>query len=209
MRIFKNRVEAGLELAQMLAEFSNTDAIVLALPRGGVIVGAEVAKALALPLDIIVTLKIGAPDNPNCAIGVIDLDGHGVWNEYEVSFVDKKWLDEKVSDGTKEAMCSMELYRGKPGTLVLTGKTVIIIDDCIANGHTMRAALNYAKKLGAQKIVVAAPIAHPLIKCDLEELVRVCTIEAPSPFYSVEQYYEDFPQVSEIEVMEALDKIIN
>ena len=204
MAVFKNRVEAGKKLAEILESFRGTDAIVLGLPRGGVIVAKEIAHALNLPLDIIVTRKIGAPDNEEYAIGAIDLDGDGIWNEYEVSFVDKQWLAEKVAQEKAEAKRRQTLYRHGRSPLNLSKKIVIIVDDGIATGHTIHAALRYAKKQGAKKIIIATPVAHPLVKSDLEETVEVYTLETPPVFSSVGQWYKDFPQVEDDEVIKAL-----
>ena len=126
MTIFKNRTEAGKKLAELLSEFKGTDAVVLALPRGGVIVGQEIARALNLPLDIIVTRKIGAPGNDEYAIGAIDINGNGSWNEAERSYVDKKWLAEKIVSEKKEAERRWNAYRKGRDPLDLKNKTIII-----------------------------------------------------------------------------------
>lgn len=102
MTIFKNRAEAGKKLAALLNNYKYTNSIVLALPRGGIIVGKEVAQELSLPLDIIVTRKIGAPGNNEYAIGAIDINGNGVWNESERAYVDKKWLENKITEEKKK-----------------------------------------------------------------------------------------------------------
>ncbi len=135
--IFKDRIDAGKKLAVVLSDFKNTDAIVLALPRGGVVVAKEVAYELGLPLDIIVTRKIGAPGNDEYAIGVIDITGAGVWNEAERAYVDTKWLDQKIESEKKEAMRRFETYRKGMGALNIKNKTIIIVDDGIATGLTM------------------------------------------------------------------------
>src|SRR3989344_9668152 len=154
MTIFKNRAEAGKKLAEILSDFKNTNAIVLALPRGGVVVAKEVARELGLPLDIIVTRKIGAPGNDEYAIGAIDITGAGVWNEAERAYVDHKWLEHKVESEKKEAIRRFETYRKGMGQLSLKNKTVIIVDDGIATGLTMQAAVAYAKREGALRVVV-------------------------------------------------------
>lgn len=204
MIIFKNRTEAGKKLSLVLEDLRGTNAIILALPRGGVIVAKEVADALNLPLDIIVTRKIGAPENDEYAIGAIDLDGEGVWNELERSRVDKKWLAEKIGDEKREAMRRWSLYRGVRGPLNLHHKTVVIIDDGIATGLTMGAAIAYAKRKGAQKVVVAVPVAAADSVRELKTETDVRTIETPLFFSAVGEWYEDFPQVSDHEVTEVL-----
>lgn len=204
MTVFKNRTEAGKKLAETLSDFKNTDAIVLALPRGGVVVAKEVAKVLGLSLDIIVTRKIGAPGNDEYAIGAIDINGRGVWNEAERAYVDKKWLEHKIETEKKEAMRRFETYRKGRGALDLKNKAVIIVDDGIATGLTMHSAVAYAKHEGAEKVVVAVPVASAesvrVIKKDAD--VRV--LETPIFFSAVGQWYEDFPQVGDEEVVSIL-----
>ena len=202
--IFKDRSEAGKKLAKLLHEFKNTHTIILALPRGGVVVGAEVARTLNLPLDIIVTRKIGAPGNPEYAIGAIDIEGNGVFNEAEIANVDREWLENEIAKEKQEAERRWKEYRGKRGPLDLANKTAIIIDDGIATGMTMKAALRYVKKLGAQKIVVAAPVASLSTLAEFKQEVEVRTLENPELFFAVGQFYEDFPQVSDKEVIQAL-----
>ena len=204
--IFKDRTEAGKKLVRLLSEFKGTKTIVLALPRGGVVVGAEVAHALSLPLDIIVTRKIGAPGNSEYAIGAIDIEGNGVFNEAEIANVDKKWLENEVAKEKKEAERRWKEYRGKRGPLDLTNKTVIIVDDGIATGMTMKAAIRYAKKLGAQKIIVVAPVASLSTLAEFKQEVEVRTLENPELFFAVGQFYEDFPQVADKEVITILQK---
>lgn len=204
MVIFKNRTEAGKKLAVLLADLKGTDAIVLALPRGGIIVAKEVARELGLPLDIIVTRKIGSPGNDEYAIGAIDLDGEGVWNEAERSQVDKAWLAKKIDSEKKEAVRRWHTYRGSRGPLELKGRTAIIVDDGIATGLTMRAAIAYAKRKEAQKVIVAVPVSAEDSLRMLEKDAEVRAIEAPVFFFAVGEWYEDFPQVSDEEVINTL-----
>lgn len=204
MTIFKNRVEAGKKLAEHLTEFKGTNAIILALPRGGVIIGAEVAHALNLPLDIIVTRKIGAPGNEEYAIGAIDIEGSGVFNESETAGVNKEWLNKEIAKEKQEAERRWREYRGTRGPLDLAGKTAIIVDDGIATGMTMKAAARYAKKLGSQKVVIAVPVAPLSTVAELKQEADVHTLETPSLFFAVGQFYEDFPQIEDKEVIQAL-----
>ena len=199
MTIFKNRIEAGKKLAERLAEFKETNAIILALPRGGIITGAEVAHALDLPLDIIVTRKIGAPGNEEYAIGAIDIEGTGVFSESEAA-----WLNKEITKEKQEAERRWQEYRGTRGPLELVGKTVVIVDDGIATGMTMKAAVRYAKKLGAQNVIVAVPVAPQSTVAELKQEVDVRTLETPVLFFAVGQFYEDFPQISDQEVIRLL-----
>ncbi|MBI5401183.1 MAG: phosphoribosyl transferase [Candidatus Yonathbacteria bacterium] len=202
--IFKNRSEAGKKLAHLLEDMRGTNAIILALPRGGVIVAKELASALNLPLDIIVTRKIGAPGNDEYAIGAIDIDGEGVWSEFERAQVDRTWLAKKIESEKKEAERRWQKYRGTRSPFDLHGKTAIIVDDGIATGLTMRAAVAYAKRKGAQKVVVAVPVAAADSARNLKTEADVRILETPVFFSAVGEWYEEFPQTEDNEVISAL-----
>jgi len=202
--IFKDRQDAGKKLALLLDNYKGTNAIVLALPRGGIIIGREVAEALNLPLDIIVTRKIGAPGNEEYAIGAIDIHGNGVWNENERAYVDKRWLENKIMEEIREAERRWGTYRKGRGPLELKGKTVIIVDDGIATGLTMQAAVAYARQTNAKEVVVAVPVASTESVGVLKEVVEVYVIETPVFFSAVGEWYEYFPQVSDQEVVSVL-----
>lgn len=204
LTIFKDRTEAGKKLAEILSDFKNSNAVVLALPRGGVVIGKEVAKALNLPLDIIVTRKIGAPGNDEYAIGAIDINGNGVWNEIECQNVDKKWLENKIATEKKEVERRLNTYRQGRGSLSIKGRTVIIVDDGIATGLTMQASVAYAKQTDAGKIVVAVPVASTESIRVLKGVAEVYVIETPIFFSAVGEWYEYFPQVSDNEVVSML-----
>lgn len=204
MTVFKNRAEAGKKLAETLSDFKNTNSIVLAIPRGGVIVAKEVANELNLPLDIIVTRKIGAPGNDEYAIGAIDVNGNGVWNEAERAYADPKWLEHKIETEKREAIRRFETYRKGMGQLSLKNKTVIIVDDGIATGLTMESAVAYAKSEGAEKVVVAVPVASSESVRSIKKGADVRVLETPIFFSAVGEWYEDFPQVSDEEVVASL-----
>lgn len=203
--LFKDRQEAGQKLAKILEDFKGKDAIVLALPRGGVVVGAEIAKALNLPFDIIAVRKIGSPESEEYAIGAIDVDGDGIWNEEELKKVNKEWLAQKIQKEKKEAERRLNLYRQGRVLLDLKGKTAIIVDDGIATGLTVKSAIRYAKKMGAQKVVVASPVAPQETVDDLKkEADEVRILEMPAFFFAIGQFYESFPQVEDEEVVKIL-----
>lgn len=203
--MFKDRTHAGRLLAEELsarhAERENT--IVLGIPRGGVVLANEVARRLSLPLDIIVTSKIGAPGNPEYAIGAVDPDGEVTPNPYAAySLLELKQLAVPVHHKIESRL---RLYRGAQEPLNLSGKTVILIDDGIATGLTVISAIAYLRRHGASSIVVAVPViaagAAALIRPDVDELVA---LEEPEVFYAVGQFYRHFDQVSDDEVLEAL-----
>lgn len=203
---FKDRSDAGKKLATLLTPHVGTDAIILAIPRGGVIVGDMVARTLKLPLDIVVTRKIGAPGNEEYAIGAIDIDGAGTFNEKEVAAVDKKWLEETTAKERGEAERRFALYRGTRGPLELKGKTAIIVDDGIATGLTIKVAIQYVKKLGAERVIVASPVASLETMKELAQMAETKILTASPLFFAVGQFYENFPQVSDEEVMMILKK---
>jgi len=201
--MFKNRAEAGKLLAQKLAHYRDTGALVLALPRGGVVVGAEVAQALASPLDIIAVRKVGHPHHPEYAIGAVDESGGIFMNEMETASIDQSWLKEEIKRERAEALRRARVYRGAHGPLNVEGKTVIIADDGIATGLTMRLAVESAKKRGAKKIVVAVPVAPPEAVAQLTRGgAEVVTLEPPEAFLgAVGAHYLEFAQTQDDEVI--------
>ena len=202
---FKDRIDAGKQLAQELKVYKNDpEAITIALPRGGVVIGFEISKALNLPLDIVVPRKIGAPGNEEFAIGAVAEDGEPMLNEEVVKLynISKKYIDETIEKEKKEAQRRLKTYRGDRQPLDLKNKTAIIVDDGIATGATMIAAIHSTKAKGASKIVVAVPVGAP----DSVEKVRalvdeVVCMDTPAFFGAVGAFYEVFPQTTDEEVI--------
>jgi len=206
MSLLKNRVEAGKQLAQAIKTASE-NAIVLAVPRGGVVVGYEVAKALKIPLDVIVTKKIGAPDNPELAIGAVAEDGTFILDEDLASrlFVPKEYVNEEVERMKQEIHRRLIRYRGDIPYPSLKGREVIIVDDGVATGSTLKAALRLLRHKGANTVTVAVPVGPPDTIRELEKLAdRVVVLQTPEPFYAIGQFYVDFTQTSDEEVTELL-----
>lgn len=208
--IFKNRVKAGEKLAAALGKFKNApDTIIIALPRGGIIVGYEVAKKLNLPLDIVVPRKIGAPGNPEFAIGAITETGEGIFDEMTVGAygITESYLQNEIKKEKAEAVRRLKLYRGTRPPLNLKNKTVILVDDGLATGLTMRAAIKTAKKSCAKKIIVAVPVTSPeaveIIKKEVDEAIY---LEAPAFFGAVGSFYEEFEQTADDEVIDLLSR---
>ncbi len=206
MQIFKDRVEAGRALAEALKTYAGIpDVCLFALPRGGVVLGVEVAKALGLPLDVIVTRKIGAPFNEEYAIGALAETGDVVWNEAERAATDQKILGEVVTKERKEAERRVKKFRDGQPLRDLTAKTAIIIDDGIATGLTIRAAIAAVKHQHAAKIVLAVPHGAAEAITELKsEADEVIVLEMPTPYTAVGAFYHDFPQVTDAEVVELL-----
>ncbi|MBI4138576.1 phosphoribosyl transferase [Candidatus Uhrbacteria bacterium] len=204
--VFRDRAEAGKKLAGKLSEFSGrSDVLLYALPRGGVAVGVEVAKALALPLDVIVTRKIGAPSNEEYAIGALAETGEIVWNEGEKAANDPKRVERIVATERAEAARRVEAYRSGRALPSFHGKTVIIVDDGIATGLTMNAAVEAARHQGATRIIVSVPHGA---KESLEELrrtgVEVIALSEPASYGAVGQFYSEFQQLEDSDVTRLL-----
>lgn len=207
---FKNRQDAGQQLAKKLSKYADKkDVIIIGLPRGGVVTAAEVAKELKAPLDIVVPRKIGAPGNPEFAIGAITEDGEGIINQETVDFynIPQDYIDETVAKEKLEAQRRLKLYRGDRPPLDLEGKTVILIDDGIATGSTMRAAVASSRAKKAGKVVVAVPVtaadSKALIEGECDEFVCV---DVPGYFGAVGSFYEEFSQTEDEGVVEILEK---
>ena len=205
--MFYDRKEAGKLLAEKLGAYKNAaDTVVVALPRGGVVVGRAVADALELLLDIVVPRKIGAPGNEEYAIGAI-CGNAAVWNERERAIVDTKWLEEKIAAEKTEAARRISTYRKGMQPEDFHGKTILLVDDGIATGLTMRAAIKHLKAQGVAKIVVAVPIAPPeTIATFTREADEVIALHQPLFFGAVGFFYEHFKQVEDEEVVALMQK---
>lgn len=200
---FFDRRQAGQQLAaKLLAYRHRPEVMVLALPRGGVPVGQEVATALGAPLDVFVVRKLGVPDHPEYAFGAIASGGVTVMNpEAEHLQLDAREVDAVVAREQQELSRRERLYRGGKPPLVLRDKTVILVDDGLATGATMRAAVRAVRRQGAGRVVVAVPVAASdtaqSIRAEVDDMV---CISMPSPFHAVGLWYEQFDQVSDDEV---------
>lgn len=206
--LFNNRTDAGQRLVTLLEDYRGADnALVLGLPRGGMVVGVEVALALELPLDVWVTRKIGAPFNPELAIGSVDSNGKllmdkGAAKLYEIS---DRYIREETRNQVDEIKRRYQAYRGTDEAPDVTGKTVLVVDDGIATGYTMLAALQSIKDNGAGHIVCAIPVASPRVMNQLEQISdKVACLSTPSYFGAVGEFYRNFEQVSDEEVLECL-----
>lgn len=207
--MFKDRNEAGKLLAKALAKYKNEKAVVYALPRGGVVVGYEVAKALKSPLDIIVTRKIGHPDNPEYAICVVDEEGSLLCNEVEIRSVDQDWLKAEILLEQQEAKRRVALYRGGRKPESVEGKVAIIVDDGVATGFTMRLAVRSIRAQNPKKIVVAVPVASLEAGQSVynEGADEIIMFEPPEEFLgSIGAHYLQFEQVEDSEVISLLQK---
>ncbi|MBI4079847.1 phosphoribosyl transferase [Candidatus Kaiserbacteria bacterium] len=211
--MFRDRAEAGRKLAKKLMQYrlpaqaGGKNAIVLALPRGGVVVGYEIARALSLPLDIIAVRKIGHPLHPEYAIGAVDENGARILNAREAATVDKEWLAAETEREMQEARRRSTVYRGGKTAEKLQGKVVILVDDGIATGLTIRLAVRSAKVQKPAKIVVAVPVApsDSLRALEEEGADELIVLEPPEHFAgAVGAHYVRFDQTTDEEVIELL-----
>lgn len=204
---FRNREEAAKRLAKELLEYRGKNPVVLAIPRGGIIIAYEVAKALNAPLDLIIPRKIGAPGNPELAIGAVTEDGTTILNQRLVAElgISKDYIELEKEDQIQEIKRRIKVYRGDAPPQSLEGKTVIVVDDGIATGATMKAAIHSIRKQSPSTIVVATPVGPPdtieELRREVNELVCLVVFE---PFFAIGQFYEDFSQVSDEEVIRLL-----
>lgn len=203
-RGFSNRQDAGRKLAAGLWKYSNDDrALVLALPRGGVPVAAEVAAVLGKPLDVLVVRKLGVPGHEELAMGAIAGGGVRVLNEEMVAHLQlgRTEVDEVIRRENAELERRERLFRGGRAPLLVAGTTVIVVDDGIATGSTMSAAIELLRQLHAERVVVAVPVAPgDSVRRLRGEADEVVVLLEPEPFIAVSRWYEDFPQVTDAEV---------
>ena len=205
---FFNRTEAGEFLAEDLSSYANReDVIVLALPRGGVPVAAEVAKRLNAPLDVFVVRKLSLPGHPELAMGAIASGGVRVFNGEIVNGL--RIPDEVIDAVSGEELIELQrrekVYRAGLPPLEVEGKTVIVVDDGIATGSTMLAAVAALRQLNAAYIVIATPVVAASTYREMQRAAdEVAAVMIPENFYAVGQWYEDFSQTSDEEVGELL-----
>jgi putative phosphoribosyl transferase len=208
MKIFRDRTEAGMELGRRVARLGLTGpVIVLGLPRGGVPVACEVAAALAAPVDVLVVRKLGAPFNPELAVGAIAFGGVTVYNEQllEQLGLDSQALESIRARELEELERRERAYRGSKPPPDLAGKTVVVVDDGVATGATMHAAVLACRKLEPRRVLVAVPTAAVDAVARLTEVAdRVIAVHTPEPYFGVGAWYAEFPQLTDEEVLEAL-----
>lgn len=206
---FRNRNEAGRCLAARLTHLHDEKPVVLALPRGGVAVAAEVAQSLHAPLDIVLVRKIGAPFQPELAVGAVADGGHieTVINPDVADFVPEAWIGEEKVRQLQEIERRRAVYVGGRPRVPVAGRTAILVDDGIATGATMLAALRSVRRANPKRLVLAVPVAPPDILPELRaEADEVVCLQAPHPFGAIGAFYEDFHQLDDAEVIRLLDE---
>ncbi|MBN2251979.1 MAG: phosphoribosyltransferase [Candidatus Altiarchaeota archaeon] len=203
---FADRTDAGKKLAARLSKYKGTDSVILAIPRGGVAVAAGIAKELDTCISLIIPRKIGAPHNPELAIGAVTMDGTLVLDEELVASlnVSPEYLEKEKAVQIQEIRRRVLAYGA--GRLIIGNKTVIIVDDGIATGATMKAAILSVKKKNPAKLVVAVPVAPKETVKELgKEVDEIVCLHAPAYFGAVGEFYGDFSQTGDVEVMDILE----
>jgi predicted phosphoribosyltransferase len=210
LKQFRDRAEAGRRLAAKLVDYAGRpDVLVLALPRGGVPVGFEVAQALEAPLDIFVVRKLGVPGHEELAMGAIASGGTCVLNNDVIAALKPPFhvIQEVAARERQELERRERAYRGDRPPLEVRGRTVILVDDGLATGSTMRAVVAALRRLEPARLIVAVPTAAPSTCVEIGEVADgcICAI-TPEPFYAVGIWYEDFPQTTDEEVCDLLER---
>jgi len=204
---FRDRRDAGRRLAAELVDLAQERPVVVALPRGGVPVAAEVAQALGAPLEIFGVLKVGAPGNRELAVGAIAEDGTGVLDPRSAGRLGmtQAMLDEALERDAKELRRRVERYRGGRAPVAVGGRTVIVVDDGLATGLTVLAAVRGLRRRDPARIVVAVPVgSDESVSMLAEEVDRVVCLMTPEPLLGVGRWYWNFAPVSDDQVIEAL-----
>lgn len=205
---FRDRVDAGRTLAHLLSAWAGrTDVIVLGLPRGGVPVAFEIARELQAPLDVFLVRKLGVPGHEELAMGAIATGGVRVLNPDVVGPLGiPDHAIERVTQQQQEELRRREVaYRGTRPVPDVRGKTVILVDDGLATGSTMRAAISALRQQGPERIIGASPVGAPSVCAELDRLVdRMICATMPEPFHAVGLWYDDFSETSDDEVRELL-----
>jgi len=208
--MFTDRKDAGLQLAEKLKHYKNRDGVlVLALPRGGAVPGFEIARAIDSPLDVLIVRKIGFPGQEELAIGAVSETGAIALNEDVISHggISKKYIEDAIAVQKNEIARRIRLYRGGKRLEKLEGKTIILVDDGVATGATMKAAVASMKEEKIERLVVAIPVSPPDTADELRAMADefVC-LYTPADLMAVGNYYLDFSQVTDKEVAEILKK---
>jgi putative phosphoribosyl transferase len=203
--MFKDRHDAAVQLAARLAKYKNGEGVVLGIPRGGVPMGYEIAVDLGFTLDLALTKKIGHPQHPEFAVGSVTLQGYSV-SDYAQD-VPEAYIEGEVARIQGELRRKQQLFVGNRPLVDVRGKTVIIVDDGIATGNTIMAAAEGVRSGKPGKIVIAVPVAPPQVIPELEKVAdEVVALLQPPGFRSVGQYYDDFEQVEDSEVIAVIKK---
>ena len=204
--MYEDRIDAGERLAEALKAQAGPGTVILAIPRGGVVVGEVIARTLGVPLDVVVPRKVGAPGNAELGIGAV-APGVRVLDPWLIERlgVSEEYLEREIAAQEAETIRRLEAYRAGRPPVDLHGRTAIVVDDGVATGGTAVAALRWARAQGAATVVLAVPVAPPQTLQRLRrEADEVVALETPEPFFAVGEWYRSFDQTSDEEVITAL-----
>jgi putative phosphoribosyl transferase len=203
--LFEDRSDAGQKLAEALQAYKGKDAVVYGIPRGGVIVANEIARSLEAPLDLVITRKIGHPLYPEYAIAAVGEGGQLSTNPRETEYVDKEWFEEEVRIQQEEAQRRRQLYMQDRKAFNAANKIAIIVDDGLATGLSMFAAIEDVRRRGPSRIIVAVPVAPTETVRKLSLVANeVVALYTPEDFRAIGGFYKRFDQVTDAEVVQAL-----
>jgi putative phosphoribosyl transferase len=208
--MFKDRTEVGKSLAEKIRGMNLKKPIVLAIPRGGVPVAKEIALAIRAPLDLVITRKIGYPGQPEFAIGAVTQEGELILDQQTIRSlaVPKEYLKQEAEAQTREIRSRLERYRGKRSFPDFNGKDVIIVDDGIATGNTVLAAIDSVKRKKPASITLAIGVAPRESIHKLSDKVdSIVCLDMPEPFYAIGEFYESFEQVEDDEVKQIISEV--
>jgi putative phosphoribosyl transferase len=207
--IFTDRAEAGRRLGEALRKFKGKDVVVLGIPRGGVVVAYEVAKALGAPLDVVITRKIEAPGEPEFALGAVTQEGDVIMDKQAAESLgaSREYLDAQVKQKKEEVKERLQRLRGEAAYPSLEGRVVIIVDDGIATGSSVSAAVMSVRRRSPKAIVVAVPVApEDAVETLAADGNEVVCLETPAEFMAIGEFYSRFDQVEDGEVKRILDE---
>ncbi|MBI3859630.1 MAG: phosphoribosyltransferase [Thaumarchaeota archaeon] len=207
--IFRDRVDAGRKLGDALKDMKGTDVVVLGIPRGGVVVANEVAELIGAPLDVVVTRKIEAPGEPEYALGAVTQEGEVIIDRQAAESLgaSEEYLRKQIALKREEVKDRTKRFRGDAPYPQLGGKTVLIVDDGIATGSSVGAAVMSVKKLGPREVVVAVPVAPAgALETLAEDGNRVVCLHTPESFLAIGEFYSSFEQVDDDEVKRILEE---
>jgi putative phosphoribosyl transferase len=207
--VFEDRIDAGRKLAQVLSHLRGRDVVVLGIPRGGVVVANEVAKALGAPLDVVVTKKIEAPGEPEFALGAVTQEGDVIMDRAAAESLgaSAEYLDEQIRLKREEVRERMERLRADAPYPALEGKVVVIVDDGIATGSSVSAAVMSVRKRNPKEVLIAVPVAPAdAVQSLADDGTKVVCLETPGAFLAIGEFYRDFGQVEDLEVKRILSE---
>ena len=206
---FRDREDAGRQLAVRLARYQGENPMIFALPRGGVPVGYEVARSLKAPLEVFIARKLGAPYQPELGIGAVAQDGLRVLNEEIIREIgiSEEYIERIAAEETKEAERRLKLFRGERSEPAVRQRTAILVDDGIATGVTTRAAIEALRRRDPRRLVLAVPVCaaqtDESLRTEVDELI---CLQAPSDLMAIGLWYRNFEQTSDEEVIELLER---